>query len=148
MLARQPYPNDLSEQEWNLIAPLVTFKRTPRGRKGIHSKREMLNAIFYLLRTGCQWRHLPHDLPPWKSVYTQFRRWKLAGLFEMIHDHLRKELRVLLKRARDPGASIIDSQSVKTTEKGGSKAMMGARKLREGRGILSLTPRASFSFIW
>lgn len=146
MLPRQPYPNDLFDQEWNLIAPLVTFKHTARGRKGIHSKREMLNAIFYLLRTGCQWRQLPHDLPPWKSVYTQFRRWKLAGLFEIIHDHVRKELRILLKRASDPSAGIIDSQSVKTTEKGGPKAMMASRKLRRGRGILLLIPKASFSF--
>jgi transposase len=104
MLLRRPYPDDLSDQEWNLISTLVTFKITRRGRKGFHPKREMLNAIFYLLRTGCGWRHLPHDLPPWKSVYTQFRRWKLAGLFGGIHDHLRKELRVLLKRARDPSA--------------------------------------------
>jgi transposase len=144
MLLRQPYPSDLSEQEWNLIASLVTLKRTPRGRKGIHSKRELLNAIFYLLRTGCQWRHLPHDLPPWKSVYTQFRRWKLAGLFEVIHDHLRKDLRVLLKRARDPSAGIVDSQSVKTTEKGGSKAMMESRKLMGEKGI-SLLTRKVFS---
>lgn len=144
MLIRRPYPDDLSDQEWNLIAPLVTFKATQRGRKGCHTKREMLNAIFYLLRTGCQWRHLPHDLPPWKSVYTQFRRWKLAGLFEMIHEHLRKELRVLLKRPRDPSAGIVDSQSVKTTEKGGSKAMMEPRRLMGGKGILLLIPRAFF----
>jgi len=144
MQLRQSYPNDLSDQEWQLIAALVTFKRTPRGRKGFHSKREMLNTIFYLLRTGRQWRHLPHDLPPWKSVYTQFRRWKLAGLFEMIHDHVRKELRVLLKRARDPSAGIVDSQSIKTTEKGGSKVMMASRKLRGGKGTLLLIPKVFF----
>ena len=144
MLPRQFYPNDLFEQEWNLIAPMVTFKSTSRSRKGIHSKREMLNAIFYLLRTGCQWRHLPHDLPPRKSVYIQFRRWKLGSLFERIHAHLRKELRVLLKRDRDPSAGIVDSQSVKTTEKGRSKAMMESKKLTGGRGILLLTRRAFF----
>lgn len=143
-MLRQRYPNDLTDSEWALIAPLVTFKRTPRGRKGFHSKREMLNAIFYLLRTGCQWRHLPHDLPPWKSVYTQFRRWKLAGLFGLIHDHVRKELRVLLKRAGEPSAGIVDSQSVKTTEKGGSKVMTASRKLMAGKGILLLTPKVSF----
>jgi len=144
MQVRRSYPNDLSDEEWNLIAPMIIFKRTLRGRRGIHSKREMLNAIFYLLRTGCQWRHLPHDLPPWKSVYTQFRRWKFAGLFERIHDHLRTELGVLLKRSRDPSAGIVDSQSVKTTEKGGSKAMMGSKKLTGGRGTLLLIPRAFF----
>lgn len=144
MLPRQPYPHDLSDQEWKLIAPLVTFKRTPRGRKGFHSKREMLNAIFYLLRTGCQWRQLPHDFPSWKSVYTQFRRWKLAGLFEMIHGHVRKELRALLKRTRNPSAGIVDSQSVKTTEKGGSKVMTAPRKLRAGKGTLLLIHKVSF----
>ena len=144
MRGRRSYPNDLSDEEWNVIASLLTFKRSPRGGIGIHSKRELLNAIFYLLRTGCQWRHLPQDLPPWKSVYTQFRRWKFSGLFERIHDHLRKELRVLLKHSRDPRAGIVDSQSVKTTEKGGSKAMMGSKKLTAGKGILLLIPRVSF----
>jgi transposase len=144
MLSRQLYPNDLTDQEWNLIVPLVTFKRTLRGRKVLHSKREMLNAIFYLLRTGCQWRHLPHDLPPWKSVYTQFRRWKLAGLFEIIHDHVRKELRVLLRRARDPSAGIVDSQSIKTTEKGESKVMTVSRKSMVGKGILLSILKDSF----
>ena len=144
MQSRQLYPNDLNDLEWEIIAPLVTFKRTLRGRKAVHSKREMLNAIFYLLRTGCQWRQLPHDLPPWKSVYTQFRRWKLTGLFETIHDHVRRELRVLLKRDKDPSAGIVDSQSVKTTEKGGLKAMTGSRRSTAGKGILLLIPKASF----
>lgn len=144
MALRLPYPDDLSEREWSLVGSLVESKDSPRGRKGLHPKREMLNAIFYLLRTGCGWRHLPHDFPPWKSVYTQFRRWRLGGLFNLLHDHLRKELRVLLKLAKDPTASIIDSQSVKTTEKGGSKAMMESRKSTEGKGILLLIPKASF----
>src|SRR5947209_12731156 len=104
----------------------------------------MLDAIFYLLRTGCQWRHLPHYLPPWKPVYTQFRRWKLAGLFEIIHDHVRKELRVLLKRARDPRAGIVDSQSIKTTEKGALKVMTVSKKSMAEKGILLLIPKASF----
>lgn len=144
MALRLPYPDDLSEKEWSLIASLVGAKHSPRGRKGIHPKRELLNAIFYLLRTGCGWRHLPHDFPPWKSVYTQFRRWRLAGLFDLLHDHLRKELRVLLKRTKDPTAGIVDSQSVKITEKGGSRAMMELRKSTEGKGILLLIPRVSF----
>lgn len=144
MALRLPYPDDLSEKEWSLIASLVGARHSPRGSKGIHPKRELLNAIFYLLRTGCGWRHLPHDFPPWKSVYTQFRRWRLAGLFDLLHDYLRKELRVLLKRTKDPTAGIVDSQSVKITEKGGSKAMMELRKSTEGKGILLLIPRVSF----
>jgi len=144
LFSSQSYLRDLSDVEWNLISRLVIFKPTLRGRKGFHSKREMLNSIFYLLRTGCQWRHLPHDLPPWKSVYSQFRRWRLADLFEIIHENLRKELRTLLKRARDPSAGIVDSQSIKTTEKGGSKAMMASRKLRREKGTLLLIPKAFF----
>jgi len=134
MPSRLSYPDDLLDQEWQLIGRLVESKASPRGRKPVHSRREVLNAIFYLLRTGCGWRHLPHDLPPWKSVYTQFRRWKVSGFLEKLHDHLRKELRILLKRAQEPTAGIVDSQSVKTTEKGGSKGMMALRKLKGGKG--------------
>ena len=116
---RERYPDDLTDQEWGCIRSFVEVKKNKTGRKPVHERREILNAIFYLLRTGCSWRHLPHDFPRWKSVYTQFRRWRLGGLFENIHDHLRGELRVLLKRNKEPSAGIADSQSVKTTEKGG-----------------------------
>jgi transposase len=119
MRDRERYPDDLTDQEWGYIKDLVEIKETKAGRKPKHERREILNAIFYLLRTGCSWRHLPHDFPGWKSVYTQFRRWRLSGLFEKIHDHMRGELRVLLKRNQEPSAGIADSQSVKTTEKGG-----------------------------
>lgn len=135
MYLRQAYPDDLSDKEWVLIRDLIEYRSPPRGRKAKYSAREMLNAIFYLLRTGCSWRHLPHDFPPWKSVYTQFRRWRLKGLFIKLHDDLRIRLRILLKRAVEPTAGIVDSQSVRTTEKGGSKVMMEPRKLTVERGI-------------
>ncbi len=138
MTIRRSYPDDISDKEWLVIEELVNEKTSPRGRKPKHTKREMLNAIFYLLRTGCGWRHMPHDLPPWKSVYSQFRRWRIKGVFEKIHTHLRKELRILLGRTQEPTASIIDSQSIKTTEKGGSKGMMVQRKSKVGKGTLLL----------
>lgn len=119
MEPRKRYPDDLSDYEWNWIKDLLALQANKSGRKPLHSRREILNAIFYLLRTGCSWRHLPHEFPPWKSVYTQFRRWKLGKFFEEMHDFVREELRSLLNRTREPSAGIADSQSVKTTEKGG-----------------------------
>lgn len=117
-MLREAYPDDLTNQEWQLIKPLVTMTYPKGGRKPNHAKREYLNAIFYWLRTGCAWRHLPHDFPPWKSVYTQFRRWKQQGFFNCIENYLREKIRLKLKRHKEPSAGVIDSQSVKTTEKG------------------------------
>ena len=131
---RKAYPDDLTDEEWEQIAPLLncsTYRNA--GRKPVHSRREMLNAIFYLLRTVCQWRHLPHDFPPWTAIQAQYVRWKAKGLFQKIHDSLRKQLRVLLGKSEDASAGIADSQSVKTTEKGGSKAMMVGKKSRAGK---------------
>lgn len=133
---RKAYPDDLTDKEWEEIKPFVT-KSSYRnaGKKPDHSRREMFNAIFYLLRTGCQWRHLPHDFPPWTAVQSQYRRWKDKGVFQKIHDSLRKRLRVLLGRNADASAGIADSQSVKTTEKGGSQAMTEGKKSKEGNAI-------------
>ena len=133
-MARKSYPDDLTDKEWDLIKDLVTRQLSPRGRKCKYPKREMLNAIFYLLRSGCSWRLLPHDFPPWKSVYAQFSRWKDKGIFMKIYERLRKNLRKGLGRNGHASAGIIDSQTVKTTEKGGLKVMMQGRRLMEERG--------------
>ena len=134
-MERKSYPDDLTDQEWKLIENLVTHQANPRGRKSKYSKREMLNGIFYLLRSGCSWRLLPHDFPPWKSVYAQFSKWKREGIFIKIYELLRKKLRKGLGRNVHASAGIIDSQSVKTTEKGALEGMMEAKKLTDGRGI-------------
>lgn len=131
---KRQYPNDLSDKEWQSIEKFFEVSYKKGGRPPSHSKKEILEAIFYILRTGCQWRYLPHDYPPWKTVYTYFRNWKKHKIFELINDDIRKRLRIELGRKDEPTACIIDSQSVKTVEKGGPKAMMGRRRLKVGKG--------------
>lgn len=132
---RKSYPSDLLDNEWKEIKIFFEIDYSLGGRPIKHEKREILNAIFYVLRTGCQWRYLPQEFPPWKTVYTYFKRWKDQNLFEKINHHLRKTLRVLLGRNEEPTAAIVDSQSVKTVEKGGSKVMMGLKRSKAVKGI-------------
>ena len=127
MKQRQRYPTDLSDKEWQHLEPLVPLPK-PGGRPAKHTRREIVDAILYVLRTGCQWRMLPHDFPPWKTVYTYFRNWRLDGTWQRIHDALHEQLRAAEGRYKEPSAAILDSQSVKTTEKGGHAASMRARR--------------------
>ena len=99
---RIPYPSDISDREWKIIKPHLPTITTNRGRKRVHSYREILNAIFYLLRSGCAWRLLPHDFPPWKTVYHYFRLWRLDGTWKRITDILRADLRVVYGRKSEP----------------------------------------------
>lgn len=132
---RKAYPDDLKDKEWELIEPILNDNMIKQGRVPKYPRREILNAIFYVLRTGCQWRHLPHDFPPWGSVYLQFWRWKKKGLFQQIHDYVRKGLRQLLGRDIEPSAAIVDSQSIKTTERGAFEDSMVERKSKVEKGI-------------
>ena len=125
---RKAYPSDLTDTQWSLIEPLIP-PALPGGREREVDMREVFNGVLYLLRSGCSWRQLPHDLPPWGTVHYYYRQWRLAGVWEQMNDALREKVRLKEGRATQPSAAIIDSQSVKTTEKGGlSGATTRARK--------------------
>jgi putative transposase len=131
-MSNQLYPSDLTDREWEYIKTLIPPAK-PGGRDRTTDMRLTVNAIFYLNRTGCQWRYLPHEYPPWQTVYGYCRTWRITGIWEQIHNRLRGLVRESDGRERQPTAAILDSQSVKTTDRGGSERGFDAGQQIFGR---------------
>ena len=125
---RKPYPSDLTDAQWEIAEPLIPSSKV--GRPRLHDLREILNAIFYLNRSGCQWDMLPHDLPPKSSVYDYFAQWRDDGTWQAILDSLRRAVRQAKGREPSPSIPCLDSQTVKGSEVGGQRGYDGGKKIR------------------
>lgn len=128
------YPSDLSDKQWEQLKDFVA--QGNMGRPRTIDIREVINAILYVVKTGCQWRALPKDFPNWKTVYSYFLRWRDNGKWKEIHDRLRQKVRVQEGKESTPSAAIIDSQTVKTVQKGGNADTTQVRKSKAASGIL------------
>jgi putative transposase len=126
------YPTDLSDDEWRCIGPHLP-EHTGQGRPRLHGLRAILDAVFYVLKSGCPWRLLPREFPPWKSVYDWFRKWRIDGTWERLNSELRERLRCRLGRDPHPSAGIVDSQSARTSGVGGQERGFDPAKKVQGR---------------
>lgn len=120
------YPSDLKDSQWEMIEGY--FKFGNYGNRSMHSKRKLVDAVFYLTKTGCQWRQLPKDFPSWNTVHSFYYRLKKKGIWEKIMNELVKKSRIQAGRKADPTYALIDSQSVKTTNKAEARGIDGGKK--------------------
>src|SRR5918999_32553 len=142
---RLTYTTDLTDEEWQILAPLLPPDKAG-GRPRKYPLREVINGIQYILRGGCAWRLMPHDLPHWQTAYQTFRAWRQDGTWLRIHDQLRARVRTQMGRHPQPSAAIIEAQTVKTTKKGGRMAMT-ARRSSMGASVISSLRRGVSSCV-
>ena len=133
-MERQAYPSDVSDDEWSFVAPYLTLM-TPEAPQREHDLREVFNGLRWIVRTGAQWRMMPHDLPPWAAVYQQTQRWLKAGCFEAIVDDLRAVLRLAQGRNEEPSAAIFDSRTLQSSPESGHRAGYDGAKRRKGSKV-------------
>ena len=133
-MERQAYPSDVSDDEWSFVAPYLTLM-TPEAPQREHDLREVFNGLRWIVRTGAQWRMMPHDLPPWAAVYQQTQRWLKAGVFEAIVDDLRAVLRLAQGRNEEPSAAIFDSRTLQSSPESGHRAGYDGAKRRKGSKV-------------
>ena len=139
---RLTYTTDLTDDEWQSLKPLLPPDKAG-GRPRKYPMREVINGIQDILRGGCAWRLMPHDLPQWQTAYQTFRAWRQDGTWLRMHDQLRERVRTQMGRHPQPSAAIIDAQTVKTTEKGGRMAMTGPKNSTAVSATSSLIQRVS-----
>jgi transposase len=132
--ARKPYPSDVSDAEWEFLAPYLTLMREDAPQRE-YDLRDVFDALRYVVRTGCQWDFLPHDFPPWAAVYQQARRWVAAGVFEEIAHDLRVILRLVDGREGQPTATILDSRTIQSTPESGGRAGYDGHKRKKGSKV-------------
>jgi transposase len=134
MERRKKYPTDISDEEWAFVAPYLTLMKEDAPQRE-HSLREVFNGLRYVIKTGATWRMMPHDLPPWETVYQQTQRWIKAGVFEALVDDLRMLMRLEAGRAADPSAVILDSRTLQSSPESGARAGYDGAKRRKGSKV-------------
>ena len=133
-MARKPYPSDVSDDEWDFVAPYLTLMSEDAPQRE-HDLREVFNAMRWIVRTGSPWRYMPNDLPPWDAVYQQSQRWLASGVFEAMTQDLRRILRVLEGRAEEPSAAIFDSRTLQSTPESGHRGGYDGAKRKKGSKV-------------